>query len=116
MLRRSSSRFNLPEEDVDTAHPRDIIVKRSERGLIATMTLVPDGDQFDMEKDIEVGDVVAIGSAVKNISVGDTVLYRATHGFPIPNGGAHSHMFKVEYPVSIISITHAVPRGTEDQG
>lgn len=67
---------------------------------------LPESDRMDMDKQVEIGEVVSIGSNVPEgeMQVGDVVIYRRLTAFWIPNGLGLPRLWKIEYPYSILTV------------
>lgn len=72
---------------------------------------LPETDRMDFDKQVEVGEVVAIGSNVDpdEVAVGDTVLYRRLTAFWLPNGLDQPNLWKIEHPFSLLAV---IPKGS----
>lgn len=93
----------IPEALIATAAPLAVIVRDTPLfELKSSLLALPPGVRNDLDRNLEAGVVVAVGSGVEGLAKGDTVLYRSRHAYRIPNGVDAPFLFKVEWPYSII--------------
>lgn len=103
---RNKKLIKIPQELLQAATPEGVLVKENTSFDSPISIVLPDSDRFDSESGCEIGTVIAVGSAVdkEEVDVGDVVLYRAYHGYPLPNGYLPSTVFKIDYPYSIVAV------------
>lgn len=66
----------------------------------------PEAERADIDKNLEIGIVVAVGDLVPKDEVkpGDVILYKSRHAYRLPNGVDPIFMFKIDYPFSVIAV------------
>lgn len=102
-METASNKFvSLPESDV-RAIGKGVIVKQTDK-LCSKETesgIIPTASQ---QKKYDIGEVIAIGSLVEELEVGDVVLYQTAPSvaYPLPNGLKDSYLTKIEESSGII--------------
>ncbi len=109
--KRTGKFIVIPERIVRAPTGMTMIVKYTKQYAVPMLLELPDVERFDLEKKApDIGEVVAVGSEIFDVFVGDVILYRVLHGYPIPNGPYDVFMYKIDYPFSLIAKVQSVWR------
>lgn len=74
------------------------------------IVLPPDSTADMVDKKYDIGEVIAIGSEVKEVAVGDVVVYQRMAAMRLPNGLDEATIFKLEEtPMAILCVLPPQP-------
>ena len=80
-------------------------VQYTKRTIGKSKLILPQGFDQEVERKFDIGEVLAIGKDVVEVSVGDIVVYQISTAFRVPNGIDNPICWKIEeFSMSVIAL------------